>query len=921
MGTLPRYSGLFVFAAIATGGVLLLGLSGWPQPDRALEFSGLIVAAILTAVIAVQRPAAEDRGMTPAFFVIHFTSLLLVGPFATIIVAAAGAITFVLADTQQTRPLSRTLVNLVTIVTAIQAAGLVHRALGGTLGHFVWPWQGAPIGAAVLTYSIVRSGVADVLVPLLSGQAINRSWLTRLLQDCPHAFIGAGIAVALTEVVDHRMWEVLPVAALPLYFAHQAYCSYVRQFEYEHGSLEAIESIDQGMSVIDGAGRITLWNAALEQMVDCPRDHALGRTLVGALPVLNNSGLPRAINEAIVQQSPRTQLLYGSLSSAGGRILQIRIVPAASRTTLLWLDVTDQKRADYEVRRSEERLALAAEGASDGLWEWDLRSKEFYVSARWRAMMGLPGAAAIGRPEDWMERVHPDEIAPLKEALDAYLSGKADHFQYEHRLRHESGTYRLFLCRGVAVRGAGRRATRIAGSLTDTTDRSLTREWVLSAGFLDPLTGLSNRSVFVERLGRCLEELKQRRGDGFAALYIDLDRFKIVNDSLGHLVGDALLVAVSRRLEACLRPGDALARLGGDEFAILLSGLGDEAQANAIAFRIQHALSAPFSIGGREVFTSASIGIAFGRVQYDNPDEIMRDADTAMYQAKARGKARHELFDADMHARARDRLGLENDLRHAVGSRDFEVHYQPIVSLSTGMCIGFESLVRWTRKGEAVQPATFIPIAEELGLIEPLGTWVLQQACRTFADWRKRFPNGGLECITVNVSSRQLMEQSFLLIVEEAVHEAGLKPCDLRLEITETALMDSPHEVADVLRKLRDFGVKIYLDDFGTGYSSLSHLHKLPVDALKIDRSFVKSLLLPDRPAIVESILALARTLNTSVVAEGIESEVQANELKRLGCTHAQGFLFSRPLSVQRAEALLIANQPLGPEYRSQLAS
>ena len=292
----------------------------------------------------------------------------------------------------------------------------------------------------------------------------------------------------------------------------------------------------------------------------------------------------------------------------------------------------------------------------------------------------------------------------------------------------------------------------------------------------------------------------------------------------------------------------------------------------------------------------------------------MRDADTAMYQAKARGKARHEMFDADMHARARDRLGLENDLRHAVGSKDFEVHYQPIVSLSSGMCVGFESLVRWTRKGEAVQPATFIPIAEELGLIEPLGTWVLQQACRTFADWRKRFPNGGLECITVNVSSRQLMEQSFLLIVEEAVHAAGLKPCDLRLEITETALMDSPHEVADVLRKLRDFGVKIYLDDFGTGYSSLSHLHKLPVDALKIDRSFVKSLLLPDRPAIVESILALARTLNTSVVAEGIESEVQARELKRLGCTHAQGYLFSRPLSVQRAEALLIANQPLGPD-------
>jgi EAL domain-containing protein (putative c-di-GMP-specific phosphodiesterase class I) len=292
----------------------------------------------------------------------------------------------------------------------------------------------------------------------------------------------------------------------------------------------------------------------------------------------------------------------------------------------------------------------------------------------------------------------------------------------------------------------------------------------------------------------------------------------------------------------------------------------------------------------------------------------MRDADTAMYHAKSRGKARHELFDADMHAQALDRLGLENDLRHAVSNNDFEVVYQPIVSLASGMCVGFESLVRWQRNGEAVSPVTFIPIAEELGLIEPLGTWILQEACRTFADWQRRFPAGGLDFITVNVSSRQLMQQNFMSIVEQAIHQAGLKPRDIRLEITETALMDSPNVAAQLLRELRDFGVKIYLDDFGTGYSSLSHLHKLPVDALKIDRSFVRSLLMPDRPAIVESILALARTLNTSVVAEGIEDDVQAHELERLGCTHAQGYLFSRPLSTKAVEELLVANKPLGPK-------
>ena len=357
------------------------------------------------------------------------------------------------------------------------------------------------------------------------------------------------------------------------------------------------------------------------------------------------------------------------------------------------------------------------------------------------------------------------------------------------------------------------------------------------------MTGLRNRADFVDVLGRRLEEFKRpHHGAGrFAILYLDLDRFKVVNDSLGHLVGDEMLIAVSRRLESCLREGDTLARLGGDEFAILLQTVGDEQQANVIAFRIQEALSKPIMVAGREVFTTASIGIAFGASEHNSPDEILRDADTAMYHAKSRGKARHEMFDADLHARTKDRLDLENDLRHAVDAKDFEVVYQPIVLLGSGMCVGFESLIRWTRDGKPVSPVTFVPMAEELGLIESLGTWILQQVCETFAVWKRRYPDAGLDYVTVNVSSRQLMQQNFLRIVEQAVEKSGLKPRDLRLEITETALMDSPAIAAQVLRQLREFGAKIYLDDFGTGYSSLSHLHKLPVDALKIDRSFVTS--------------------------------------------------------------------------------
>jgi diguanylate cyclase (GGDEF)-like protein/PAS domain S-box-containing protein len=915
MRTMPHRVVAVAFAAIAIGAGVFLGMAGWPQANRTLEFAGLIAAAILTSAFAMPRPATKDWAtMTPAF-VFDFISLLMLGPHATMLVASADTVTEGLTDPASDRPIVRALVNTAIVLTSVQAAGAAYLALGGTLGAFVWPMQGVPIAAAIVAYCLVKSVAAEIVVPLVTRKPINRAWPKNFLRGCPTYFIGASIAVALSEVIDRKAWEILPVIAAPLFFAYRAHSTQASPLGSDRQPGTVVDALEQGTCAVDRKGVITSWNDAVERMLDCPRARANGRPLVSALPALGKTDLPRAIDEALKSRTPRTLSQLALAFAAGTRVFEIRILPGAGGVTLLWRDVTDRARAEYALKRSEDRFALAAEGSNDGLWEFDVRSKECYFSGRWRTMIGLPAFSGIGHLDEWMTRVHPDDVAALKEALEAHLAGKTDQFHHEHRLRHEDGTYRRFLCRGAAVRGTARRAVRVAGSLTDTTERAIAQEQLRSAGFRDPLTGLCNRTVFVEGLGRRLEEFKKGRGGcGFATLYLDLDRFKIVNDSLGHLVGDELLTAVSRRLESCLRQGDALARLGGDEFAILLNELEDEQQSNAIAFRIQKALSAPFSIGGREVFTSASIGIAFGRVQYNNPEEIMRDADTAMYHAKSRGKARHELFDSVMHARALDRLGLENDLRRAVDNNDFQVHYQPIVLLATGKCVGFESLVRWSRNGEPISPATFVPMAEELGLIEPLGTWVLKQACATFADWQRRYPDAGLDYITVNVSSRQLMQHNFLRIVEQAVHDARLKPCDLRLEITETALMDSPTSAAELLRQLRDFGVKIYLDDFGTGYSSLSHLHKLPVDALKIDRSFVNSLLLPDRSPIVESILALARTLNTSVVAEGIETEVQAHELARLGCTHAQGYLFSRPVAPAKIEEILVANQSLMPK-------
>ncbi|HUE87164.1 MAG TPA: EAL domain-containing protein [Vicinamibacterales bacterium] len=913
MDTLTTHARVAAITLIALVAGVGLNLAGWLEPRQVVELSVLVLAAV--AIAATQPATSAERVTMPASFVLDFTALLLFGPHVTMLVASAGTITHELADAERPPVPRRLLFNLAAIITATQAAGLAYGTFGGGIAGFAWPWQALPVAAAVVVYATVRGLSVGVLLPLSTRQLIDREWAHSALQSAPTYIVGASLGVTLAALIQHRMWDVLVLATVPLYFACRAYCGHLARSADDHRRREVVAALDEGMAVIGADGRVTFWSDVLERLLGCSAERALHHSLSIGVPALARTELPRAVNDALATRTART-LECVSLSLAGGlRAFHVKIVPVSGGVTLLWHDVTDRTRTERALKRSEERLAVAAECANDGLWEWDFAGEQFYVSGRWNAMVGLDASPATGRPEDWIRRVHPEDVGVLKVALEATLAGKSDRLELEHRIRHEDGTYRRFLCRGLAVRGTGRRSVRMAGSLTDMTDRASAQDQLRNAVGADALTGLCNRAVFVEKLGRRLDGLEQRTGEsGFAVLYLDLDRFKVVNDSLGHMIGDELLMVVSRRLESCLRPGDALARLGGDEFAILLNALGDEQQANAIAFRIQEQLSVPFSIAGREVFTSASIGISFGPAHYTNADDIMRDADTAMYHAKSRGKGRHEVFDADMHARVRDRLDLESDLRQAVSINDFEVHYQPIVSLASGMCIGFESLIRWTRHGKPVSPATFIPVAEELGLIDSVGTWVLQQACLKFADWQQRFPASGLDCITVNVSSRQLMQQNFLRIVEKAVSAAGLQPSHVRLEITETALMDSPHLAAVVLSDLREFGVQIYLDDFGTGCSSLSHLHKLPVDALKIDRSFVTSLLLPDRPAMVESILALARTLKTGVVAEGIETDAQAHELERLGCTHAQGFLFSRPLSPQAAEELIKANQPLGPK-------
>jgi diguanylate cyclase (GGDEF)-like protein len=425
-----------------------------------------------------------------------------------------------------------------------------------------------------------------------------------------------------------------------------------------------------------------------------------------------------------------------------------------------------------------------------------------------------------------------------------------------------------------------------------------TKEHFRHAAFHDSLTGLPNRAMFTELLKAEIESSKRRDEHLFAVLFLDLDRFKNINDSLGHTHGDLLLVAFAERLERTLRPFDTLARFGGDEFAILISGMADATDAVRVAQRIQDELTQPFVLDKNSAFATASIGIALSSSGYDRPEDILRDADTAMYRAKENGKARYEVFDHGMHARAVSRLQLESDLRHAIEQKEFCVYYQPIVSLQTRRLAGFEALVRWNhpRRG-LVLPADFIPVAEETGLIVPIGEWVLNEACAQVREWQINSPSHRSLSLSVNLSARQVAQPDLLDRIKEALETSKLNPHCLKLEITESVVMGNAEAAALMFKQLRSLGVQLSIDDFGTGYSSLSYLHRFPLNYLKIDRSFVMRLTTDNDNAIVRTISTLARNLGMEVIAEGIETDEQYQQLKKLGCEYGQGYLFSRPVN------------------------
>nr|ABB84845.1 Multidomain signal-transduction protein [uncultured delta proteobacterium DeepAnt-32C6] len=574
--------------------------------------------------------------------------------------------------------------------------------------------------------------------------------------------------------------------------------------------------------------------------------------------------------------------------------------------TLLQDKVHALEQAEEALRQSKERYELAVRGSNDGIWDWSLDSGVVHYSTRWKQMLGCELTDVKETIPEWFDRIHPDDLVRVKRLLNKHLSGELPHFEAEHRMRHRDGKYSWMLTRGEAVRHPDGTPYRIAGSQSDITARKIAEDQLRHDAYHDVLCGLANRALFMERLERAIKRLNRRDDYLYAVLFVDLDRFKNINDGLGHLAGDSLLIELSTRLSGYVRETDTLARLGGDEFAVLLEDICSPLDAQRAAQRFQEALTTPFQLKGQEVFVTASIGIALGNRSYSGAEEVLRDADTALFYAKDGGRARHETFQRGMHLRAQARLQLENDLRRSVDRGDFHLVFHPIVDVESCEIAGFEALVRWMHHDRGqVSPEDFIGVCEETGLIIPLGKLVIEGACEAIAEWRQRHPELSPPTISINVSPRQLSAEGLVDDVRHALERWKLAPQLLTLEITESALLDDIDSSIQVLKDLKDLGVGLQIDDFGTGYSSLSYLSQLPIDALKIDRSFLRDMTSDTNQFnIVSAIITLAHSLDLEVTAEGVEHVAQLDELRRLRCNHAQGYYFTTPISSDQACAL-----------------
>lgn len=566
-------------------------------------------------------------------------------------------------------------------------------------------------------------------------------------------------------------------------------------------------------------------------------------------------------------------------------------------------DITQRKRAEQALRYNVERYTLAVRGANDGIWDWDLETGRVFSSGRLKSILGLE-ENEDGDGVDWLNFVHPEDLYQVKTNLSSHLDGLTPHFISEHRVLRSDGACRWVLARGLATRDEYQRPVRMAGSITDITARKDIEDRLRHDAMHDLLTNLNNRAFFTAQLERFLESAHRRNSYNFALLLIDLDRFQLVNDSLGHAAGDQLLIAVARRLQSCIRPGDTIARLGGDEFVILLDEVKGINEATRFAAQVQQQLAIPLTLRGHVTFTSASIGISMAAPTYQRAEDLLRDADTALNRAKANGKGRYWIFDNELHSQSLALLQLETDLRRAIQHQEFCLYYQPIFDTSQRKIISFEALIRWRHPQKGlIQPHDFIPFAEETSLILPIGEWTMRTACIQAAKWIQQ-TNTAFK-ISVNISGRQFQDANLPSLVERALGESGLPGNCLQIEITESAALQDLKQAVQMLSLLKEMGISIAIDDFGTSYSTLTYLKHFPAHAIKIDKTFLEDIDRAGEDPLAAAVIAMGNALKLQVIAEGVESPTQLKFLLARGCNLIQGYLLSHPVPQEDVPSLL----------------
>ena len=571
------------------------------------------------------------------------------------------------------------------------------------------------------------------------------------------------------------------------------------------------------------------------------------------------------------------------------------------------LHARDVARVNFQHAELSERYALAIAGARDGLWEWDLETEVVYYSQRFCELLGLEMSDMRPTPQGWFERVHPHDLAGLHARIAEHTAGMDPVLQYEHRVRCVDGLFRWFLVRGIAKRRDDDSVTRIAGSLTDVTAFRAQAATLRAATRQDVITELPRRQVLLERLARALE-LSRGYGDyEFGVLLIEVNNLQQVDEGLGPQVGDMLLAGIARRLKDVVGGDDLLTTAERGQFAILRENVQDHGDGPRLAASVHEAMRSAFEINGENVFTSVNIGMTSSAQAYERVDDVLADVASAVRRARQSSNRPHEVHDTRIRIEARTLLRLEMAMHDAIERQEFELFYQPIIDFERWTLYGFEGLLRWRHPERGlVSPAEFIPIAEDTGLIVPIGRWTIRQACRQLSLWLENHEVADQFTVSVNLSARQIADPQLLPVLRESLREWRIPPGRLKLGLTESVLMNEQDESTALFNAIRKLGIQLFIDDFGTGYSSLSYLHRFPIDGLKIDRAFVQYLDgTPHSATMVRTILALAENLGVDVVAEGIETDIQAEQLLELGCNKHQGFRFSKPLPLDEAHALV----------------